>query len=116
MSARTCLLRQLMSATEAARRALALAVVARVLGKTRASRLDAHQPPEDRVLADPAVDLPVVVADLIAPVLGDRLDDVQIVGPADRAQHHVADLELVQVDRLDRAELPRLDPRPHRMT
>lgn len=75
---------------------------------TKRSIFDANESAVDGVRADPAVDVTAVVPDLESSVLH-RLHEVEVLGPADLAEHDLADRESGGVDGLDGAELPRLD-------
>src|SRR5262245_15185497 len=78
------------------------------------STLDADALPEDGTGRHPPVDPPAVVADLEARPL-DRLDQVEVLPAPDLAQHDVAGPEGGGVNRLDRAELARVDLPGHRV-
>src|SRR5262245_5233278 len=78
------------------------------------STLDADALAVDGAGGHPAVDPPAVVADLEARPLN-GLDEVQVLAAPHLAQDDVADLERRGVNRLHRAELPRLDLAGHRV-
>jgi hypothetical protein len=79
------------------------------------SRLDFHTPAVHRGRAYPAIDATAIISDLKSAALH-RFDEMQILAPADFAEHNIADLQLtVACDGFHRTELPGFNLAGHRV-
>jgi len=70
------------------------------------SWLNLHKSTENRIGPDPPIDVSAVVADLKSAAL-DRLDEMQVLGPSNFAEHDIEGAKVARIHWLDGAKLTR---------